>query len=337
MSAPAAPMFSAAAAATADALGLAPGRANLDVMGETLIELGRADGKLVVVTSDSRGSGKLTPFGAALPRQIVELGIAEQNLVGVASGLAAAGKTVFAVSPACFLTARSLEQIKNDVAYSDHPVVLVGISAGVSYGPLGATHHSLHDLAVLRAIPNLVIVVPADNFEARAAVKAAAALRRPVYLRFGKAPMRDLPAAGFAIGRARIVREGNDAAFIATGETVVHALLAAERLAREDGAQCRVLSVPTIKPLDTGAILAAADRCRAVVTVEEHSIFGGLGEACAGLLAEAGFRRAFRRTGIPDEFAVTGSQAEIFGHYGLTMEGLADAMRSTLRRAPSIG
>src|SRR5690348_4164794 len=183
MSAPAPSMFSEAALATAKRLGLTRGRANLDVFAETLLGLARLDRNLIVVTSDSRGSGKLAPFGEALRAQIVEVGIAEQNLVGIAAGLAAAGKRVFAVSPACFLTARSLEQIKNDVAYSDHPLALVGISAGVSYGALGSTHHSLHDLAVLRAINNVDIVVPADNFETREAVRAAAETQRPVYLR----------------------------------------------------------------------------------------------------------------------------------------------------------
>src|ERR1700758_2970094 len=154
-------------------------QANLEVFSATLLELARQNSDLLVVTSDSRGSAKLAPFAKAVPGQIVEVGIAEQNLVGVAAGLAAAGKTVFAVSPACFLTARSLEQIKNDVCYSDRPVTAVGISAGVSYGALGTTHHSLHDFAVLRAINNVDIVAPADNFETRGAVLAAARSGRP--------------------------------------------------------------------------------------------------------------------------------------------------------------
>src|SRR5262249_27444050 len=232
MSAPAPAMFSPAATRLAAELGLKPGRPNLDVFAETLLSLAREDRNLVAVTSDSRGSGKLGPFGQALPRQIVEVGIAEQNLVGIAAGLASCGKTVFAVSPACFLTARSLEQVKNDVAYSDNPVKLVGISAGVSYGALGSTHHSLHDFAALRAINNLEIIVPADNFETKRAIGAVAARKQPVYVRFGKAPMYDLPRAEdrFDIGKAVTLRDGRDLAFIATGETVVHALLAAAKL-----------------------------------------------------------------------------------------------------------
>src|SRR6201981_4078174 len=159
--------------------------ANLEVFAATLLELARQDSDLLVVTSDSRGSAKLAPFAKAVPGQIVEIGIAEQNLVGVAAGLASAGKKSFAVSPACFLTARALEQIKNDVAYSDNPVRLIGISAGVSYGALGSTHHSLHDFAALRAINNITIVAPADNFETEQAIRQAANASHPFYLRFG--------------------------------------------------------------------------------------------------------------------------------------------------------
>jgi transketolase len=333
MSALVSSMYSPAAVRTAEQLGLKPGRPNLDVFADTLLGLARADRNVLAVTSDSRGSGRLGPFGQALPEQIVEVGIAEQNLVGIAAGLAAAGKKVFAVSPACFLTARALEQIKNDVAYSDRPVVLVGISAGVSYGALGTTHHSLHDFAALRAIHNLVLIAPADNFETTQAVKAAAAAWWPVYLRFGKAPLYELPPTdgAFVIGRARLVHPGTDVAFLATGETVIHALLAAANLKERDGLKCRVLSLPTIKPLDTAAIVQAARDCGAVITVEEHMVCGGLGEACAGVLAQAGVSCRFRITGIPDEYTVTGSQADIFRHYGLTMEGLAQTARDLLR------
>ena len=336
MSAPAPSMFSEAAQRMAAQLGLASGRPNLEVFADTLLELARQDGQLLVVTSDSRGSGKLAPFGQALPRQIVEVGIAEQNLVGIAAGLAAAGKNVFAVSPACFLTARSLEQIKNDVAYSDQPAKLVGISAGVSYGALGSTHHSLHDLAALRAINNIDIVVPADNIETRCAVQAAAAARHPVYLRFGKAPVYDLHSQTLAYqpGKGITVREGFDLAFIATGETVAHALLAAGELEARDRLSCRVISMPSIRPLDTQAVQDAAG-CGAVITVEEHMIHGGLGEACATLLLESGHAVHFKRVGIPDEYTVTGSQADIFRHYGISMEGLAAAARAMLLESAS--
>jgi transketolase len=327
MSAPAPSMFTPEAEAMAERLGLRMGRPNLDVFAGTLMELAREDRHLLAVTSDSRGSGKLGPFGEELPEQIIETGIAEQNLVGIAAGLASCGKNVFAVSPACFLTARALEQIKNDVAYSDNPVRLVGISAGVSYGALGSTHHSLHDLAALRAIHNITIIVPADNAETAAAVRAAARCEHPVYLRFGKAPLYHLHRDGavLEIGKAITLREGRDAAFLATGETVIHALLAAAAL-EDQGISSRVLSVPTIKPLDTEAVLKAGRECRAIITVEEHMVHGGLGEACAAVLLEAGVTPRFRRAGIPDEDTVTGSQADIFRHDGLSMEGLAGAL-----------
>src|SRR5262249_19707348 len=199
--------------------------------------------------------------------------IAEQNLVGVAAGLAAAGKKVFAVSPACFLTARSLEQVKNDLCYSGRPVNAVGISAGVSYGALGTTHHSLHDYAALRAVHNITIVAPADNFETRQGVRAAAKLPTPVYLRFGKKKMPHLPRvdSGFELGKASLIREGTDLSFLACGETVVPAFTAAELLAKE-GIRSRVLSIHTIKPLDREAVQRAARETGALVTVEEHSV-----------------------------------------------------------------
>jgi transketolase len=324
MSAPAPSLFTPAAQAMAESLGLKMGRANLDEFAATLTQLARADRNIVAVTSDSRGSGKLGPFGQALPKQLVEVGIAEQNLVGITAGLAASGKKAFGVSPACFLTARALEQIKNDVCYSSVPAVLVGISAGVSYGALGSTHHSLHDLAALRAIANLQIVVPAENFEARQAVLAAAKAAKPVFIRFGKAAMYSLhkPDAKFEVGKASTLREGRDVAFIGTGETVVHCLLAAGKLAGQ-GLNCRVLSLHTVKPLDSDAVLKAGRECRAIITAEEHSIHGGLGEACAAVLMQAGVSVPFHIAGIPDEDTVTGSQADIFRHYGLSMEGLA--------------
>jgi transketolase len=324
-------MLSEAARAMAERLGLRPGRPNLDEFAATLEDLARSNPRVVALTSDSRGSGKLGPFGRALPRQLIVVGIAEQNLVGIAAGLAACGFKPFAVSPSCFLTARALEQIKNDVCYSDVPVVLVGISAGVSYGALGSTHHSLHDLAALRAIHNVTIMVPADNLETREAVRAAARATRPVFLRFGKAPMYDLHPAGtpFEVGRAIRLRDGEDVAFLATGETVVHALLAAALLEGE-GIRARVLSLHTVKPLDAEAVLTAGRECRAIVTVEEHSVHGGLGEACAALLLQAGVHKPFRIVGIPDEETVTGAQADIFRHYGISMEGLAQAARELL-------
>lgn len=309
------------------------GKPNLDVFAATLLELARQDSDILVVTGDSRGSGRLIPFTDVLPGQVVEVGIAEQNLVGIAAGLASAGKKVFAVSPACFLTARALEQIKNDVAYSDQPVKLIGISAGVSYGALGSTHHSLHDYAVLRAINNVSIVAPADNFEAREAIKAAVDYPHPIYIRFGKKPMHHLHSTNslFKVGKAIELATGSDVTFIATGEPVAHALEACEVLRRQ-GISCGVVSMHTVKPLDTEMLLKVATHSRTLITVEEHSVLGGFGEACASVLLQSGITPPFKIVGIPDEHIVTGSQSEIFCHYGITAEGLISTALGLLRQ-----
>ena len=307
------------------------GKPNLDIFAATLLELAQMDRNVVVVTSDSRGSARLTQFCNTLPSQVVEVGIAEQNLVGVAAGLASAGKKVFAVSPACFLTARALEQIKNDVCYSDLPVRLVGISAGVSYGALGSTHHSLHDLAVLQAIHNLDLYIPADNDETRQVVMAACQHSRPVYLRFGKRPMPDLPATGsaFVTSRARILSSGSDITFVAVGETVWRAVEAAGLLSNH-GLSCGVISMPCLRPFDEVAVLQAARQTHAVLTVEEHSIHGGLGSRCAALFMENGVQVRFKRVGIPDEATFNGSQEAIFAYYDITPQGLAAAALNLL-------
>jgi transketolase len=310
------------------------GKANLEVFAQTLEELAAADRNVIVVTSDSRGSGKLVAFGQIFPAQVVEIGIAEQNLVGVAAGLASAGKKVFAVSPACFLTARALEQIKNDVAYSDNPVKLIGISAGVSYGALGSTHHSLHDFAVLRAINNITVVAPADSYETAHAIQAAATMQHPVYIRFGKKAMPPLPVdeKPFLIGKGRVVKKGSDVAFIATGETVHPALQAAEILEEMHNISATVISMHTIKPLDYTLLSSVAAQHKAIVTVEEHSVYGGLGEACASFLLQNKMFVPLKIIGIPDEYTVTGSQAEIFEHYGISKEGIAKEAINILQR-----
>lgn len=308
------------------------GLPNQDVFANTLLELARHNAKILVATSDSRGSGKLVAFGEELPEQIVEVGIAEQNLVGVSAGLASTGKHVFAISPACFLTARGLEQIKNDVAYSNNIVNVIGISAGVSYGALGTTHHSLHDYAVLRAINNIDIIAPADNFETREAVKALLEHPRPAYMRLGKRPMYHLhsPDTAFEIGRAITVREGSDATIIAIGEPTSQAVMAAELLA-EWGIHCRVISMHTLRPFDTDALLDAARTTGAILTVEEHSVAGGLGERCASILMQNQISLPFKIVGIPDEDTVTGSQSDIFNHYGISREGLAGFVSDLLK------
>ena len=313
---------------------------NQDIFSETLQRLAATDRDIIAVTSDSRGSGKLVSFGKQFPQQIVEVGIAEQNLVGVAAGLASCGKKVFAVSPACFLTARALEQIKNDICYSDNPATVVGISAGVSYGALGSTHHSLHDFAVLRAINNIIIVVPADNYETTKATELAAESKHPVYLRFGKKVMPSLKqdnSDGFVFGKGRVITQGNDVAIIANGETVYPSLKAAEKL-KSQGIAATVVSMHTIKPLDTELVLSLARTCKVMISVEEHSVNGGLGEAVASVLMQhkspslgGVWGGSFKIIGIPDEYTVTGPQQDIFSHYGISEKGIADTVLGLLK------
>ena len=307
------------------------GKPNLEIFADTLLMEAKKDSKIIVVTSDSRGSGKLVPFGKELPQQIVEVGIAEQNLVGISAGLSASGKKVFAVSPASFLTARSLEQIKADIAYSDQPVCLVGISAGISYGQLGSTHHSIHDFAVMRCINNMTIVAPADNFEASEVIKQAVSYDHPLYIRYGKKPMLNIHSGKtqFQIGKAIIVEEGEDVALIATGETVQRAFLASQIL-KGNNINSTIVSMHTIKPFDSETFLKIAKKSKVIVSIEEHSEFGGLGEQCASLLAQNQININFKIIGIPDEYMVNGSQSDVLDHYNMSPEKIAKITKSLI-------
>ena len=307
-------------------------KANLEVFAETLFNLAKKDKEIVVVTSDSRGSGKLTQFGKELPEQIIEVGIAEQNLVGICAGLAAVGKKVFGVSPSSFLTARSLEQIKNDIAYSNHPVTLVGISAGVSYGQLGSTHHSIHDLAVLRTINNISIVVPSDNFETKESIKEAVNYKSPLFIRFGKKPMLKIHNEDdtFKIGKGVKIIEGSDVMFVTTGETAQRALLASEILQKKN-ISCSIINMHTIKPFDSDLFLDCLSKVKAVITVEEHSENGGLGEKCASIISQSNINIAFKILGFPDEYMTNGSQSDVLDHYNMSPEKLAEIAEDILK------
>jgi transketolase len=308
------------------------GKPNLEIFADALLQEAQKDKDIIVVTSDSRGSGKLVPFGKALPDQIIEVGIAEQNLVGVSAGLAATGKKVFAVSPASFLTARSLEQIKADIAYSNLPVTLVGISAGISYGQLGSTHHSIHDYAVLRCINNMTIVSPADNLEASAVIQQAVHYPHPLYIRYGKKPMMDIHPANqlFEIGKAITVQEGEDITLIATGETVPRAVLAGKIL-KEKGINPTIISMHTIKPFDLITFHQSIKNSKCLITLEEHSIYGGLGEQCASIVAQENLKIKLKILGIPDEYMVNGSQSDVLDYYGMSPEKIADTAQQLLK------
>ena len=306
-------------------------KANLEIFAEILLSLAKKDKNIVVVTSDSRGSGKLTNFGKELPDQIIEVGIAEQNLVAICAGLSAVGKKVFGVSPSSFLTARALEQIKNDIAYSNHPVTLVGISSGVSYGQLGSTHHSIHDIAVLRAINNLNIVIPCDNFETQEVIKSAVNYSEPLFIRFGKKPMLKIhnENQSFKIGKGIKVKEGKDLVFIATGETVQRAYQAIEIL-EKDNFKCTLLSMHTIKPFDEDLFLQSIKNTKGIITVEEHSESGGLGEKCASILAQKKIITNFKVIGFPDEYMVNGSQSDVLDYYNMSPKTLAEIAKNLI-------
>ena len=306
-------------------------KANLEIFAEILLSLAKKDKNIVVVTSDSRGSGKLTNFGKELPDQIIEVGIAEQNLVAICAGLSAVGKKVFGVSPSSFLTARALEQIKNDIAYSNHPVTLVGISSGVSYGQLGSTHHSIHDVAVLRAINNLNIVIPCDNFETQEVIKSAVNYSEPLFIRFGKKPMLKIhnENQSFKIGKGIKVKEGKDLVFIATGETVQRAYQAIEIL-EKDNFKCTLISMHTIKPFDEDLFLQSIKNTKGIITVEEHSESGGLGEKCASILAQKKIITNFKVIGFPDEYMVNGSQSDVLDYYNMSPKKLAEIAKNLI-------
>ncbi|WP_042196340.1 transketolase family protein [Paenibacillus camerounensis] len=299
--------------------------ANRQVICETLLELAKDDRDIIVLASDSRGSAAMGPFAKAYPEQFVEVGIAEQNIVGMSAGLAHSGKKPFVTSPACFLSMRSIEQVKVDVAYSRTNVKLIGISGGISYGALGMSHHSVQDIAVARAIPGLAIVLPADRHETKKMTEALVQYEGGVYVRIGRNAVEDVYESDeydFEIGKAVTMRQGQDVTVIATGETVRVALDAADLLA-EAGMSCRVINMHTIKPLDEATILAAARETGGIVTVEEHSIFGGLGAAVAEVVVQ-NYPIPMKVIGIPDEPAIAGKTAEVFRHYGITAENVKE-------------
>lgn len=289
---------------------------------ETLLSLAREERDIVAVTTDARGSVTLDEFAKELPEQFIECGIAEQNAVGISAGLAHSGKKVFVCGPACFYVTRSLEQIKVDVAYSKNNVKIFGVSGGVAYGALGSTHHSLHDIAVLRTFPGMTIILPSDARQTKKVVQMLVDYPHPAYVRVGRAPVPviyDNDDFDFTIGKANVLLEGNDITIIGTGETVYHAYEAGKML-RDKGIKARVLDMASIKPYDKEAIVKAAKETGKIITVEEHSQFGGLGSIVTETLSESPI--PVKIIGIPDEHAINGKSPEIFAYYGLDYKGI---------------
>lgn len=309
--------------------------ANKQIICEVLMEAAETDKNIVALCSDSRGSASFTPFADTYPEQFVETGIAEQNLVSISAGLAKCGKKAYAVSPACFLSTRSYEQCKVDVAYSNTNVKLIGISGGVSYGALGMSHHSAQDIAAMSAIPNMRVYLPSDHLQTRELMKALLKDEKPAYIRVGRNAVEPVYEEGkvpFEMDHATVVREGraegNDAVIIACGEMVKPAKDAAELLEKE-GILVSVLDMYCVKPLDKAAVVRAAEDARAVITVEEHAPFGGLGSMVAQVIG-AHCPRKIRNLSLPDSPVITGTSKEVFQYYGLTGEGIAAAVKEAL-------
>lgn len=295
-----------------------------------LEELAAQDGKIFVITTDSRGSVTAGRFAELFPRQFIEAGIAEQNAVAIASGLALTGNTVFVAGPACFLTARSFEQVKIDVAYNKTNVKIIGVSAGVSYGPLGGTHTSLHDFAGFRALPNLEIFAPADGVQTRALTTYLAGSGLPAYMRMGRGDVESVYDENevFDVHRAKLVRAGSDITIITCGELVYHAMQAAVLLGYEN-ISARVLDMFCLKPADEEAVIAAARETGLLLIAEEHSVHGGLGELVCGITAGS-CPVPVKVLGFPDDECKIGKSNELFTHYGLDAAGIAAQARELI-------
>ena len=299
---------------------------------DVLLKEAETDKDIVVLCSDSRGSASLAPFADAYPEQFVEMGIAEQDLVSVSAGLAHCGKKAFAASPACFLSTRSYEQCKIDVAYSNTNVKLIGISGGISYGALGMSHHSAQDIAAMSAIPNMRVYLPSDRFQTAKLVEALLKDEKPAYIRVGRNPVEDIYTEDncpFEMDKATVLTEGTDAAIIACGEMVRPALEAAKFL-EKDGIHATVLDMYCVKPLDKEAIVKAASNAKVVVTAEEHASFGGLGSMVSQVVG-AECPRKVLNIALPDAPVVSGTSQEVFDYYGMNAEGLAKTVKDALK------
>ena len=298
---------------------------------DVLLKEAETDKDIVVLCSDSRGSASLAPFADAYPEQFVEMGIAEQDLVSVSAGLAHCGKKAFAASPACFLSTRSYEQCKIDVAYSNTNVKLIGISGGISYGALGMSHHSAQDIAAMSAIPNMRVYLPSDRFQTKHLIEALLKDEKPAYIRTGRNPVEDIYSEDncpFEMDKATVIKEGTDVVLIGCGEMVRPCVEAAEILEKE-GISATVLDMYCVKPLDTEAIIKAATNAKAVVTAEEHAPFGGLGSMVAQVVG-ANCPKKVVNVALPDAPVITGNSKAVFDYYGMNGEGIAAKAKEAL-------
>jgi transketolase len=309
--------------------------ATRDAYGKALLELGRTNDKIVVLDADLSGSTKTAVFAKEFPERFFNVGIAEANMVGMAAGLAAGGMIPFASTFAVFAAGRAFEQIRQSVAYPRLNVKVVATHGGITVGEDGGSHQSVEDLAIMRALPNMTVLCPADGPETAAAIRAASEYRGPVYVRLGrgKVPVVFDGECRFSIGRGVTLREGSDMTFITTGMMTAEALQAARILAEEQ-ISARVVHLGTVKPLDIDLVLRTARETGAVVTAEEHSVIGGLGGAVCEALAE-GCPVPVERVGLRDQFGQSGSADELLAYYGLTAAHLVEAAERVLRNAPA--
>lgn len=299
--------------------------ANKQMICQVLMDAAKTDKDIVALCSDSRGSGSFTPFAETYPEQFVEIGIAEQDLVSVSAGLAKCGKKSYAVSPACFLSTRSYEQAKIDVAYSNTNVKLIGISGGVSYGALGMSHHSAQDIAAMAAIPNMRVYIPSDHLQTEKLTEALLKDEKPAYIRVGRNAVDSVYEESnvpFEMDKATFVCEGTDVAIIACGEMVKPAKDAAAIL-KEQGISATVVDMYCVKPLDKAAVVKAAENAKAVLTVEEHAPFGGLGSMVSQVVGSECPRKVVNMS-LPDAPVITGTSQEVFDYYGLNAKGIAE-------------
>jgi transketolase len=311
---------------------------NRQIICDVLVDKAKSDRDVIVLCCDSRGSASLTTFADLFPKQFVEVGIAEQNMVSIAAGLAACGKKPFAVSPACFLSTRSFEQIKVDVAYSGFNVKLIGISGGISYGALGMTHHSTQDIAGISAVPGIRVYLPSDRFQTRCLISALAEDNQSAYVRVGRNPVEDVYTESdcpFIMDRAMVLRNGNDITVIACGEMVKAAQEAGILLAAK-GISTRILDMYCVKPIDKEAVLKAAHETKAIITIEEHSIYGGMGSMISQIAADEYPSIRVKNLALPDVPVITGTSSEVFDYYGLNSEGIVKTAEELLNGSKKI-
>ena len=305
--------------------------ANRKVICDVLLKHAKNDKQITALCSDSRGSASMTPFADTYPDQFVEIGIAEQDLVSVAAGMAHCGKKPYAFSPACFLSTRSYEQCKIDVAYSHTNVKLIGISGGISYGALGMSHHSAQDIAAMSAIPGMRVYLPSDRFQTKKLMEALLKDLEPAYVRVGRNPVEDIYSeenCPFAMDKATVIAEGSDVTLIACGE-MVKPMADAAKILENKGIHATVLDMYCVKPLDKESIVRAAEKTRLIVTAEEHAPFGGLGSMVSQVVSGACPKKVIN-IALPDAPVITGTSQEVFAYYGMDGSGIAETVEKGL-------